>query len=114
MDLDEYKWKNKLTNQQIASSLGCSITYLVLMRKGIYFPSKKLMERIIDFTHGEVTADTFFREQINKWKKQATTQSQRELVDINPSTHIQPVLELTNVTHLQNNPQTTLSEVSNE
>jgi transcriptional regulator with XRE-family HTH domain len=120
MEFKLYKIKNNLTNEEIAQRLDVSRGYVSSILNGYYRPSCVIIARIIDFTHAEVTADTFFRKQINKWKKPTSVQSQRELFNTKPSatpqeelpntkqlTHIQPVSEPSNIDR-------SLQEVSNE
>jgi transcriptional regulator with XRE-family HTH domain len=69
MDLRIYQVKNNLSNATLAERIGITKTYLSSISTGYLRPSGVVISKIIDVTEGEVTADTFFRKQIDKWKK---------------------------------------------
>lgn len=60
MNLDEFKYRKKLTNKQLAQGLHCSETYVIFLRQGKNKPSEKMMYRIIEFTEGLVRPNDIY------------------------------------------------------
>lgn len=60
MNLDEFKFRKKLRNKDIADGIGCSETYVIYLRQGINKPSRKMMKKITEFTNGEVQPNDFY------------------------------------------------------
>jgi transcriptional regulator with XRE-family HTH domain len=78
MDLKLYKIRKNLSNKILADRLGITKSYLSSILTGNIRPSGVVISRVIDYTEGEVTADTFFREQIDKWKNTSKQQSKEQ------------------------------------
>lgn len=60
MTLEAYLDKHSLTNVAFAAMVGADQSTIQRMRKGTQVPSKELMARIFDVTHGAVQANDFF------------------------------------------------------
>ncbi|MDR0571969.1 MAG: helix-turn-helix transcriptional regulator [Rickettsiales bacterium] len=71
--------KNNTPNKVLAERLNIAKAYLSSILNGRIRPSGVIISRIIDLTHAEVTADTFFREQISKYKTPTYQQPPKEL-----------------------------------
>jgi transcriptional regulator with XRE-family HTH domain len=73
MDLKIFALKNKISCNEMARLLGIKNTYLSQIFNGSYVPSKKIMTKIIDLTRSEIDANTFYKKELDKWKKYTTS-----------------------------------------
>jgi transcriptional regulator with XRE-family HTH domain len=72
MELKIFQYLNRLSRKDISSLLGISTTYYSLIVNGHYYPSKKLMIKIIDLTKGKIDINTFYKKELDKWKKSSS------------------------------------------
>lgn len=73
MDLDEYMWRNKITNRKFGLRIGTHAQHVSTIKRKVITPSLMLAAKIIEASDGKVEMFDLMsdrdRKKYNDWKK---------------------------------------------